>query len=545
MECPLSLDSFWKMPLPSRFFFLKLLFSFLLLQLGEPNSEDLRVVGPGESILAHVGDEVEFSCHLSPYQDAEDMEILWFRRQDSEVVHLYQERQELLHQQLGQFRNRTKLFRDDITDGSVILHLQGVLPADEGPYGCRFLSSHFSGEAVWELEVAGLGSDPHISLEGFKEGGIQLKCSSTGWYPKPQIHWRNHRGQCLPPETEAIIEDAQGLFSLETSVVVYRGAHNNVSCSIHNPLLVQKKEFVVQIADVLLPGTSSWKRAFIGTLVALPVLLALVATPAMYLLQKQGRSQEKLKKRTEKDKEKLTAELGKLQTELEWRRAEGQAEWRAARQHAVDVTLDPATAHPSLEVSGDGKRVSSRPTWPEQEAAAGHTCSSEHKCALSREHFSAGRQYWEVHVGSRSCWFVGACLAKAAQGPGRSGRLSPASGFWVMGLWNNREYFVLDTHRVALSPRVPPRRLGLLLDCDAGALTFFNVTDRSHIFTFHDTFPGPLCAYFRPRAQDAGSPAEPLTICPVPAGEAQTPQRNESDFWLQPYEPSDPALGLW
>jgi hypothetical protein len=105
--------------------------------------------------LALVGEEVEFPCHLSPYQDAENMEIRWFRSHASDVVHLYQERQELFAQQMARFQNRTKLITDEIADGSVSLHLRRVVPSDEGPYGCRFLSGDFSGEAIWELEVAG------------------------------------------------------------------------------------------------------------------------------------------------------------------------------------------------------------------------------------------------------------------------------------------------------------------------------------------------------------------------------------------------------
>lgn len=119
--------------------------------------EEVKVIGPGESILANVGEEVEFPCHLSPYQDAEHMEILWFRSQASDVVHLYQDRQEVPGRQMAQFQNRTTLIKDEILDGTVILQLHDVVPADQGPYGCRFFSrdSSFSGEAVWELEVAG------------------------------------------------------------------------------------------------------------------------------------------------------------------------------------------------------------------------------------------------------------------------------------------------------------------------------------------------------------------------------------------------------
>ncbi|XP_054207789.1 butyrophilin-like protein 9 isoform X10 [Homo sapiens] len=232
----------------------------------------------------------------------------------------------------------------------------------------------------------------------------------------------------------------------------------------------------------------------------------------------------------------------KLTAELDWRRAEGQAEWRAAQKYAVDVTLDPASAHPSLEVSEDGKSVSSRGAPPGP--APGHPQRfSEQTCALSLERFSAGRHYWEVHVGRRSRWFLGACLAAVPRaGPAR---LSPAAGYWVLGLWNGCEYFVLAPHRVALTLRVPPRRLGVFLDYEAGELSFFNVSDGSHIFTFHDTFSGALCAYFRPRAHDGGEHPDPLTICPLPVRGTRVPEENDSDTWLQPYEPADPALDWW
>lgn len=271
-------------------------------------------------------------------------------------------------------------------------------------------------------------------------------------------------------------------------MIVRGGTHSNVSCIIQNPLLPQKKEFVLQIAE---------NRV------------------------KQG----------EQDRE-------KLQTELDWRRSEGQAEWRAAQQYAVDVTLDPATAHPSLEVSNNRKSVSSRLGVPST-AAGDPQRFSEQTCVLSRERFSSGRHYWEVHVGRRSRWFLGACLESVERsGPAR---LSPAAGYWVMGLWNRCEYFVLDPHRVALALRVPPRRVGVLLDYEAGKLSFFNVSDGSHIFSFTDTFSGTLCAYFRPRAHDGSEHPDPMTICSLPVRGLQINEENDNDNWLQPYEPLDPA----
>ncbi|XP_075848919.1 butyrophilin-like protein 9 isoform X1 [Microtus pennsylvanicus] len=510
----------------------------LILCLGEVDSDEVKVLGPGDSMLALVGETAEFPCHLSPYQDAEHMEIRWFRTQVSNVVYLYQEQQGLSDTQMPEFRNRTVFEANDIMDGSVTLHVLSVTPSDEGQYGCRFLSHNFSGEAMWELEVAGLGSDPLISLEGFNEGGIRLRCSSSGWYPKPKVQWRDHRGQCLPPESEAIIRNAQGLFSVNTSVTVRGGAHSNVSCSIQNPLLAQKKEFVLQIADVFLPRTSPWKKAFLGTLAALPLSLAVLTILALQYFYKKRCSQEKLKKQEEKDRGRLIARLERLQTELDWRRSEGQAEWRAAQQYAVDVTLDPTTAHLSLEISDDLKSVSSRPGAPSI-VVHGPQRFSEQTCVLSRERFCSGRHYWEVNVGRRSRWFLGACLESVE----RSGsvRLSPAAGYWVMGLWNSCEYFVLDPQRVALTLRVPPRRVGILLDYEAGKLSFFNASDGSHIFTFTDTFSGALCAYFRPRAHDGSEHPDPLTICSLPVKGPHVLEEDDNDNWLQPYEPFDPA----
>ncbi|KAM5298273.1 butyrophilin-like protein 9 [Ctenodactylus gundi] len=532
---PGSLDVLNGVSLPrSLFIFICLLF----LQPGKADSEEFKVIGPELSILAIIGEEVEFSCHLSQYQDAEHMEIRWFRSQPSDVVHLYRDGQELLEEQMAQFHNRTKLLTDSFSTGTAVLQIHSLRPSDQGQYGCLFLSGNFSGKATWELEVAGLGSDPHISLEGFKEGGIQLRCSSHGWYPKPMAQWRGHQGQCLPQESEDIVQDAQDVYSVETSVVVRGRAHSNVSCSIQNPLLNQKKEFVIQIADVFLPGASRWRRSFLGTLVALPLVVALLATLALYYHRQQRRAGERLKEQDDQKLGKLTAQLGefqvprypqpvltsactlksseKLQAELDWRRAECQAEWREAQQYAVDVTLDQATAHPSLQVSEDGKRVSPR------------AVAEAPRCALGRERFSAGRHYWEVRVGRRGRWALGACLAV---GP----RPGPR---WLLAL-RDGEYFAQGPRRVALSVRVPPLRVGVLLDCDAGRLSFFDGTEGCHLFTFADSFPGPLRAYFGVRAPAGSELPEALTICPVPPGAVTgIPEELDSDTWVEPWSPA-------
>jgi hypothetical protein len=43
--------------------------------------------------------------------------------------------------------------------------------------------------------------------------------------------------------------------------------------------------------DIFLPGPSPWKKPFLGTLVALPLLLALLSSLALYYISKQRQSQ--------------------------------------------------------------------------------------------------------------------------------------------------------------------------------------------------------------------------------------------------------------
>ncbi|KAM9111393.1 butyrophilin subfamily 3 member A2-like isoform 2-T2 [Pangshura tecta] len=136
-----------------------------------------RLVADGEAVLP---------CHLSPRMSAENMELRWFRSPFSAFVHLYRGGQDLCGQQMPEYRGRTELLKDDITDGRVSLRIHDIRPSDDGQYKCYFQSSVFYEEALLELQVAGLGSAPAISVEGHQDGGIRVVCRSAGWYPKPE-----------------------------------------------------------------------------------------------------------------------------------------------------------------------------------------------------------------------------------------------------------------------------------------------------------------------------------------------------------------------
>uniref|UniRef100_A0A674IIW8 Tripartite motif containing 39 n=1 Tax=Terrapene triunguis TaxID=2587831 RepID=A0A674IIW8_9SAUR len=180
------------------------------------------------------------------------------------------------------------------------------------------------------------------------------------------------------------------------------------------------------------------------------------------------------------------------------------------QKYRVDVTLDPNTANAYLLLSQDrrsvrvGDKRQDVPSNPERF----DTCT----CILGRERFTAGRHYWEVEVGDKTCWTLGVCEERVS----RQGIFtpSPATGFWTVWLRNGDEYAALTSPLTELMLRVRPRQIGILLDYEAGEVSFYNVTGSSHIYTFSDTFSEPLRPYFYPGVRAGGLNDAPLTLQP-------------------------------
>ncbi|KFU83758.1 Tripartite motif-containing protein 39, partial [Chaetura pelagica] len=86
----------------------------------------------------------------------------------------------------------------------------------------------------------------------------------------------------------------------------------------------------------------------------------------------------------------------------------------------------------------------------------------------------------------------------------------PESGFWRVRLWNGDKYAATTNPFTPLTLRVKPKRVGIFLDYEAGKVAFYNVTDRSHIFTFSATFTGKIWPLFYPGIRAGRRNAAPL-----------------------------------
>ncbi|NXW18438.1 TRI39 ligase, partial [Circaetus pectoralis] len=180
------------------------------------------------------------------------------------------------------------------------------------------------------------------------------------------------------------------------------------------------------------------------------------------------------------------------------------------KKFKVDVTLDPETAHPDLTLSEDRKSVRRGGKKLLLSLFDNPKRFGTTPAVLGSQVFFSGRCYWEVQVGDKPEWGLGLCRESAS----RKGNVlfSPDNGYWLLRLQNGGNYEALTSPVSPLTLNVRPRRIGIFLDYEEGEISFYNVSDRSHVYTFTDKFSGNLRPLFFLGAFLGGRNAEPLVI---------------------------------
>ncbi|XP_037621678.1 E3 ubiquitin-protein ligase TRIM21-like [Sebastes umbrosus] len=208
---------------------------------------------------------------------------------------------------------------------------------------------------------------------------------------------------------------------------------------------------------------------------------------------------------------KAVAQLEKTLSK-EMKKLVAEAELKRVQQYAVDVTLDPDTAHPELILSDDGKQVNhgdvrkNLPNNPER--------FSYYVCVLGKQNFSSGRFYFEVQVKGKTKWTLGV----ARESINRKGDLTlrPRDGYWTICLRNGNEYKAATSPRVSLTLKSRPQKVGVFVDYEEGLVSFYDVDAAALIYSFTGCcFTEKLFPYFHPCNNDGGKNTAPLIISPV------------------------------
>ncbi|KAK9533945.1 hypothetical protein VZT92_009031 [Zoarces viviparus] len=189
-----------------------------------------------------------------------------------------------------------------------------------------------------------------------------------------------------------------------------------------------------------------------------------------------------------------------------------EVELKTAQQSAVDVTLDPDTAHPKLILSDDGKQVKTGdvpirlPNNPER-----FDCWLN---LLAKQSFSSGRFYFEVQVKGKPRWELGV----ARESINRKGNitLTPQKGYWTIWLSNKNKYIALAGPDIRLSLKSQPQKVGVFVDYEEGLVSFYDVHAAALIYSFTGCcFTEKLYPFFGPCNNCDGRNSAPLIISPV------------------------------
>uniref|UniRef100_G1PZ02 Ig-like domain-containing protein n=1 Tax=Myotis lucifugus TaxID=59463 RepID=G1PZ02_MYOLU len=254
---------------------------FLLLQVMTSTSEKWTVTIPTAHLVAIVGGQTELHCQLSPPQSAKYMEVSWFKGDHSKLVHLYRDGHEVKGEAAPEYVDRTEFVKEAIGEGKVALRLHNIRVSDNGTYQCSFKDSNFSSVASMDLSVAATSLGIQILVHPPNTKGLLVECNTGGWFPQPQMEWRDSRGEIIPPTSISHSQDTEKLFHMKMTLLLKQSSHRNVTCCLRNPVTGQEERTSIVLSDQLFPWNLIW-RLILGIILALLVLFIMVPSIDLY-----------------------------------------------------------------------------------------------------------------------------------------------------------------------------------------------------------------------------------------------------------------------
>ncbi|XP_046873548.1 butyrophilin subfamily 1 member A1-like isoform X2 [Hypomesus transpacificus] len=259
-----------------------------------------QLIGSTDPIVAVAGDDVILPCFLEPPINAENLTVAWTRPDlNPKYVHFYRDGRKL-HDGMNLFyKDRTMLLEGELIRGNVSLKLSRVELKDDGNYTCLVIKDGQKKETVIQLSVVEV-SKPEVSIQEAREDGMVLKCVSGGWYPEPELEWRDSEGRLLPADvtqTDRLPDPGpHQRYTVTSNVTVQKTDTNRFTCRVHLQRLNQIRETEIHVPDHLFQlkdiSSSDFKADIIlgvpGVLVILLVVAAAVAAAVCWKKRTAG-----------------------------------------------------------------------------------------------------------------------------------------------------------------------------------------------------------------------------------------------------------------
>uniref|UniRef100_A0A8C4DV21 Ig-like domain-containing protein n=1 Tax=Dicentrarchus labrax TaxID=13489 RepID=A0A8C4DV21_DICLA len=272
--------------------FIKLIESFsalvtvILLLLAECRGQSLEV-GPAQTIVTLLGEDVTLPCHLEPAADVFSKSVEWGRPDlEPRFVHVWHEGKNFLVSQNPSYKGRTSLSIENLRQGDLSLRLSAVKLSDNGMYRCYFPSKNK--RSTVEL-VVGSVSSPVIAGINIDSSRVILQCESKGWYPEPEVVWLDGEGNLLSAGPTETVRGPDDLYTVSSRVTVEKRHSINFICRVQQKDINQTREIEIQVSADYFVDTSS-AVARIGIIVVAVLIFILAAA---FFLWKWRKNQTK------------------------------------------------------------------------------------------------------------------------------------------------------------------------------------------------------------------------------------------------------------
>uniref|UniRef100_A0A8C2I215 Midline 2 n=1 Tax=Cyprinus carpio TaxID=7962 RepID=A0A8C2I215_CYPCA len=163
-----------------------------------------------------------------------------------------------------------------------------------------------------------------------------------------------------------------------------------------------------------------------------------------------------------------------------------------SRNSEPPFKLDPKTAHKKLRLSNDCLTMEKDESSLKKSHTPERFSGTGSYGAAGNVFIDSGCHYWEVLLGA-STWYALGVAYKSAPKNEWSGKNSSS---WVLSRCNNNFLVRHNNKESIVEASLQLRRVGVLLDYDNNALSFYDAMNSQHIYTFDVSFLLPVAPTF-------------------------------------------------
>ncbi|XP_022604465.1 V-set domain-containing T-cell activation inhibitor 1-like [Seriola dumerili] len=221
------------------------------------------------------------SCILPcSFQGGTDVVIHWVQLTVGHlVVHSFYHNQDQLGHQVQRFRDRTSLFKDQISRGNASLQLTGVEVQDQGRYKCHPSTIRGNKDSFINLKV-----DAPVDEVDLQQVENRTTCSSEGIYPQPELTWSTSPPSNLTFKKQTEVQKTEQLLYNISSSLIPSDTDTDVGYSCTVSTRRNRKRATLFKSGKLTIGRDVVVIIILAVVVAAAVVVALV----LHCIKKKG-----------------------------------------------------------------------------------------------------------------------------------------------------------------------------------------------------------------------------------------------------------------